>query len=100
ASHSPPWHAESMSNSPTATPPRAPARPTTLTAHGDDRIDPWYWLRSRKDAEVIGYLDAENEFTQTELEHTEALQHKLYDEIVARIQETDLSAPVRKGDWW
>jgi oligopeptidase B len=80
--------------------PRAAARPTTLTAHGDDRVDPWFWLRDREDAEVITYLEAENEFTQAAMVHTEELQQKLYDEIVARVQETDLSAPVRKGDWW
>jgi oligopeptidase B len=89
-----------MSKSPTPEPPRAPSRPTTLTAHGDDRIDPYYWLRDRDNPEVIAHLEAENEFTKAALAHTEALQEKLYDEIVARIQETDLSAPVRKGDWW
>jgi oligopeptidase B len=89
-----------MSKSPTATAPRAPARPTTLTAHGDERIDPWFWLRDREDPEVTAYLEAENAFTKSALGHTEELQQKLYDEIVARIQETDLSAPVRKGDWW
>jgi oligopeptidase B len=89
-----------MSNSTASTPPRAPARPVTLTAHGDERVDPWFWLRDRDDPEVTGYLDAENDFTKTSLAHTEGLQEKLYDEIVARIQETDLSAPVRKGDWW
>ena len=89
-----------MPNPTTSTAPRAPARPTTLTAHGDDRVDPWFWLRDRENAEVIEYLEAENEFTTAALSHTEELQQKLYDELVARIQETDLSAPVRKGDWW
>ena len=89
-----------MSDSASHTPPRAPARPTTLTAHGDDRVDPWFWLRDRDDPEVTAYLEAENAYTDAVLAPTKALQQKLYDEIVARIQETDLSAPVRKGDWW
>ncbi|HZN14098.1 MAG TPA: S9 family peptidase [Acidimicrobiales bacterium] len=89
-----------MSKSTSATAPRAPARPTTLTAHGDDRVDPWFWLRDREDPEVLAYLEAENDYTKAALGHTEGLQAKLYDEIVARIQETDLSPPVRKGEWW
>ncbi|MDQ1397786.1 MAG: oligopeptidase, partial [Acidimicrobiaceae bacterium] len=83
-----------------ATPPAAPRRPTVLTAHGDQRIDDWYWLRDRDDPEVIGYLEAENDFTREALAHTEPLQEKLFEEIKSRIQETDLSAPVRKGDYW
>ncbi len=89
-----------MSESTIAAAPRAAARPTTLTAHGDERTDPYFWLRDRDDPEVTAYLDAENEYTKAALAHTETLQTQLYDEIVARILETDLSAPVRKGDWW
>jgi oligopeptidase B len=89
-----------MPESTTAAAPRAEPRPVTLTAHGDERIDPYFWLRDRDDPAVTAYLEAENDFTQASLAHTEDLQQKLYEEIVARIQETDLSAPVRKGDWW
>ena len=32
--------------------------------------------------------------------HTEALQTQLFEEIRSRVQETDLSVPVRKGPWW
>ena len=80
--------------------PRAEKRPTTLTAHGDERIDEWYWLRERDNPEVRALLEAENEFTKQSLAHTELRQQRLYDEIVARIQETDLSVPARKGQWW
>ncbi|MGH9158334.1 MAG: S9 family peptidase [Acidimicrobiales bacterium] len=83
-----------------AKPPVAPPRPHTLTAHGDDRVDGWYWLREKDDPEVLAHLEAENEHTRAALAHTEALQQELYDEMLARIQETDLSVPARKGDWW
>ncbi len=81
------------------TPPIAPQRPVELTAHGDTRVDPWFWLRDRDDPEVLGYLKAENEFTQAALEHTQPFQDELFEEIRSRIQETDVSAPVRWGPW-
>ena len=80
--------------------PVAPKRPETLVAHGDERVDEWYWLRRRDDPEVLAHVEAENAYTAAELAPTEALQGKLFDEIVARIQETDLSVPARKGRWW
>jgi oligopeptidase B len=80
--------------------PVAPKRPTILRAHGDERIDEWYWLREKDNPEVVELLEEENAFTKATLSHTEGLQKELYDEIVARIQETDLSVPARKGEWW
>jgi oligopeptidase B len=77
----------------------APRRPIVLRAHGDERLDDWYWLRERDDPDVIAYLEAENAYTKAAMADTTALQDTLYAEIVARIQETDLSVPVRKGPW-
>ena len=81
-------------------PPDAPRRPTELTAHGDTRIDDWYWLRDRDDPEVIAYLEAENRWTERATAHTATLEKKLFGEIKSRIEETDVSAPVRHGSWW
>ena len=85
---------------PATAPPAAPKRPVTLTHHGDDRLDEWYWLREKDNPEVIGLLEAENAHTAAVLAPTAELQQKIYDEIVGRILETDLSVPARKGDWW
>ena len=80
-------------------PPTVPARPIELTLHGDTRVDPWFWLRHRDDPDVIEYLEAENAYTSAALGHTKALQEELFEEIRARVQETDVSAPVRYGPW-
>ena len=80
--------------------PRATKRPTVLTHHGDERVDEWYWLRDREDPEVLALLEAENEHTKAATADSEGLRTKLFDEIVTRIQETDLSVPARKGKWW
>ncbi|HVC68506.1 MAG TPA: S9 family peptidase [Acidimicrobiales bacterium] len=80
-------------------PPAAERRPVALEAHGDVRIDDWYWLRDRDDPAVLAHLEAENAYTAAAMAPTVALQEALYSEMVARIQETDLSVPVRKGPW-
>ncbi len=83
-------------------PPQAPRRPRELVAHGDRRVDDWYWLRSddRSDPEVRAHLEAENAFVAAALAHTEDLQADLFKEMKARIKETDLSVPYRKGARW
>jgi protease II len=77
--------------------PRAVRRPHVLRAHGDERVDDWYWLRDRDDPDVRAYLEAENAYTEAQTANTEALRKQLLEEIVNRVQETDVSAPVRKG---
>lgn len=81
-------------------PPVAPKRPQSLVAHGDERIDDWYWIQNKQDPAVRAHLELENAYTAKMLEHTEGLQKDLFEEIVKRIQETDLSVPVRKNGWW
>jgi len=85
---------------PALVPPVAARRPTKLVAHGDERVDDYYWLRDRDDPEVIAYLEAENAYTKAMTAHTEALQKQLFDEIVARIKETDLTVPHKKDAYW
>lgn len=71
-----------------------------LRAHGDERLDEWFWLRNRDDPDVIAYLEAENAFTDVELAHTAELQERLFAEIKHRIVETDSTVPARKGGHW
>jgi oligopeptidase B len=68
-----------------------------VTVHGDVRVDDYFWLRERGSADVTAYLEAENAHAEAFMAPTAELQKTLYDEIVARIQETDQSAPYRKG---
>ncbi|OKH81704.1 S9 family peptidase [Mycolicibacterium sp.] len=68
--------------------------------HGDVFVDPYEWLRDKDNPEVIGYLEAENAYTAEATAHLEPLRQKIFDEIKARTKETDLSVPMRRGDWW
>ena len=90
-----------LSSSPPQTaPPVAARRPIELEAHGDVRIDDWHWLRDREDPAVIAYLKAENAYTEEMTAASAGLRERLYEQIKARIQEDDLSAPARRGAWW
>jgi len=82
------------------TPPRAAQRPHTLTTFDHARVDPWYWLRERDNAEVVAYLEAENSYTDDVLAPLEELRSNLFEEMKDRILETDMSVPSRRGPWW
>jgi oligopeptidase B len=81
-------------------PPIAPRRPTRLEAHGDVRVDDWYWLGDRDDPEVLAHLRAENAYAEAITAPSAGLRDRLYEEIRARVQEDDVSAPARNGGWW
>lgn len=80
--------------------PIAAIKPHELTMHGHTRVDNYFWLREKSNPEVIAYLEAENAYTQAGLAHTAELQQTLYQEMVARIQETDSSASVAHGGYF
>ena len=82
------------------TPPIAAKHPQALVTHGDQRIDNYYWLNQQENPEVIAYLKAENDYTEKKMQHTEELQKSLYDEMLSRIKETDLSVPYRLKDYY
>ena len=86
-----------MSGTPVA--PIPTARPVDSTLHGITRTDEYAWLRGKDDPEVLAHLEAENAYTAALTASTVDLQESLFQEIKARIQETDLSVPVKKGPW-
>jgi oligopeptidase B len=80
-------------------PPRAPRRPTELR-HGDDmRVDDWYWLRDRDDPAVRSLLEEENAYVEAMLAPLAGLRDAVFAEIKTRVVETDVSAPVRRGQF-
>ncbi len=64
------------------------------------RVDNYFWLRNRSDPEVIAFLEAENRYTEEVMAPTKPLQENLYQEILGRIQETDVSVPVKRDDYF
>src|SRR6266851_2670171 len=72
-------------------PPVARREPVEHVLH----CDHYAWLRNKENPEVISYLEAENAYTDAILKPTEPFQEKLYQEMLGRIQQSDLSVPYR-----
>jgi oligopeptidase B len=81
-------------------PPVATPKPKVDTLHGEIRTDNYFWLREKTNPDVIAYLNAENAYTDAKMRRTEALQKKLYDEMLARIKENDVSVPYRENGYY
>jgi len=81
-------------------PPVATPKPKIDTLHGEIRTDNYFWLREKTNPDVISYLNAENAYTDAKMRHTETLQKKLYDEMLSRIKETDVSVPYRENGYY
>ncbi|TFC50421.1 MULTISPECIES: S9 family peptidase [unclassified Cryobacterium] len=81
-------------------PPVAARKPTRRIHHNDVFVDNYEWMRDKDAPEVIAHLTAENAYTDSRTSHLELLQEQIFEEIKDRTQETDLSVPVRRGQWW
>ena len=80
-------------------PPDAVHKPHQVkAAHGAVRNDEYYWLRDdkREDKAMLGYLNAENAYTDQVMAPLKPLQETLYNEIVGRIKQDDDSVPYRE----
>jgi len=93
-----------------ATPPVAPRHPYTFTTHGITIVDDYAWLKDENwqevlrdpsilNAEIREYLEAENDYTESLLGHTAALQKTLVKEMRGRIKEDDSSVPSPDGPY-
>jgi oligopeptidase B len=81
-------------------PPMAEKKSKTTKIHGETIVDDYFWLREKSNPAVISYLESENAYTEASMKSTEALQEKLYKEMVSHIKETDLSVPYRWGNYF
>ena len=74
--------------------------PNRLEKYGHVRIDDYYWLRERDNPEVIAYLKAENEHAEKEMAQAQPSEAKLFEEIKARIKQTDMSVPYQRDGYF
>ena len=85
--------------------PLAEKKPKELLAHGDTRIDNYYWMNDyfKKGADstnVVNYLKAENAYLDTMLSGAKQLRENLFAEMKARIKEKDESVPYKYNGYW
>jgi oligopeptidase B len=74
-------------------PPTAQREPVEHVIHGDRRIDHYAWLRQKDDPRVREYLQEENDYAEAYMKSTAEFQEELYQEMLGRILQTDLSVP-------
>ncbi len=81
-------------------PPSAAKVPKAITIHGDTRVDDYFWLRDKTNAQVIAHLEAENAYADSVTQPLQKFRDRLYREIIGHLKETDSTAPVKKGDYY
>jgi oligopeptidase B len=90
--------AQTQTNGPAA-PPVAKKIPRTSEVHGIKLSDDYFWMRDKKNPEVIAYLEAENAYTDAMTKQSAELQERLYKEMLSRIKETDTNVPWPLGGY-
>jgi len=73
--------------------PDAEQIPYEMTAHGDTRVDPYYWMRDRESPEVISYLEAENTHAAYYFDQLADVKDALFEELVSHLSESRDSVP-------
>ncbi|MDZ7636275.1 MAG: hypothetical protein U5L72_18295 [Bacteroidales bacterium] len=92
-------------------PPVAEKIPFVVESNGNERVDDYFWMRlsdEQKNAEtpdsqtvkVLAFLNAENDYADAMMKHTEAFQLQLFEEIKGRIKEDDESVPYLDNGYW
>jgi oligopeptidase B len=89
-----------VSCAPKAVPPVAPIHAKVDTVFGHVMVDDYAWLRDRDNPQVMPYLEAENAYTDAMMKPTDKFQEDLYQEMVGRIKETDMSVPTKWGNYY
>ncbi len=92
-------------------PPVAEKIPFVVENNGNERVDDYFWIRlsdEQKNAEtpdsqtvkVLAYLNAENDYADAMMKHTDAFQLQLFEEIKGRIKEDDETVPYLDNGYW
>jgi oligopeptidase B len=81
-------------------PPSTEKKPKVTEINGDRLVDNYFWLREKTNPAVVAHLEAENAYTTAVMKPTEALQDKLYTEILSHIKQTDTNVPYRWGGYF
>ncbi len=87
-------------NSDAAKAPVTERRPKTVGLHGDKIEDPYFWLREKETPAVLDHLKAENAYTAAVMAPFKPFEDALYNEMLGRIKQTDVSAPYLQRGYW
>ena len=74
--------------------------PSKREFHGDTYVDEYAWMKNRSSSELLEYINSQNAYTANRVKHLENLRSTLFNELRSRVQETDMSVPVRMNNYW
>ncbi len=85
--------------------PVAEKHPFSMTAHGDTRVDDYYWMnayfkKTADSSKAVAYLEEENKYLDTMMSGYRGFRDKLFDEMKGRIKENDASVPYKDNGYW
>jgi oligopeptidase B len=85
--------------------PVAEIKPKELVAHGDTRVDNYYWMndyfkKGPDSTKAVDYLKAENAYQDTMMAGSKKFRENLFDELKGRIREKDESVPYKDNGYW
>ena len=83
-------------------PPKPKKIPFKLEAHGDIRIDDYYWMRddTRSDPELISYLESENDYFQNWRDSNINYESSIYKELKSMIPDEEETLRVKDGSFY
>ncbi|MCM2281306.1 MAG: S9 family peptidase [Bdellovibrionaceae bacterium] len=81
-------------------PPRAKKIPYEILAHGEARVDDWFWLRHKENPEVTRILNEENAYLEDVLQPHQSARESLFQELKGRLKEDDQGVPVKIDDYY
>ncbi len=73
--------------------------PREHSLHSITWTDDYAWFTEKENPELLAHLEAENAHTAAAMASTAQQQKDIYDEILSRIEQTDLSVPVKHGPY-
>ena len=71
-----------------------------LIKHGHTRIDNYYWMNDLNNKKVLDFLKEENTRCQTILSSSEAVNDKIYSEILKKTDIDYVSLPLEKNEYY
>ncbi|MDF7663402.1 S9 family peptidase [Bifidobacterium sp. ESL0763] len=80
--------------------PRAARIPSARTAHGDTFVDPYAWMRDKDSARLQAYVAGQNDYFHARTAGLKGLKETLFEELRSRVNETDMSVPIRMDGFW
>ncbi|MBC7371897.1 MAG: S9 family peptidase [Bdellovibrionaceae bacterium] len=89
-----------MTNTETNSAPKAAKHPERFELFGDKRTDDYFWMKDVKHPETKPYLIAENNFTEAFFTPLKSFEHKLFEELKARIVKDDSSPPAKSENYF